>query len=490
MLPKTAVLNLLRWLGIESHIARNAIVMGSAEICVRVLNFAISVLLFRYLDPQEMGALRFVFSAGILFAIIGDGGISRPAVRLITRVPREQLGEWVQALTAARILLNLIMVGLLWFALRSPLSHQLDQTTRLLLAVWSVAVVFQNFRKNAEVVFQAHQEIQYHAFFLLLNRTIALIAQLYLVWRKSDIWGIVAGFIIADAVDLAGSHLFLLYRYGRLRCLPSLKRIRHLFVEGVPFTLNLICQQLRYYLDPVLLKYLFRGTASTVDTQIGLYSSALTFVTTFLFLPNSLLAAVFPELARTYVQDRRRYRSLACDTLNLLFLVGGGLAVTVFFLRQELLPLLYGQKYSDAVPMLGGAVWAIPLVFLATGLSAIFAAGNRQSFATGASWIATASKLVLCYMFLPHYGGLGASYVMVGTEGLLVGILLVELFRWERQVLNLRTLLPATLLHGGAVMILSSAGLPMRAKLVLVVVYALLVAMGAYRIYRRRRLRS
>jgi len=490
MLPKIAVLNLLRWIGLESRIARNTVVMGAAEICARVLNLAISIVLFRYLEPQEMGTLRFVISAGILFAVIGDGGISRPAVRAIARAPREQLGEFIQAITAARIFLNLIMVTLIWIALGSPLSQQLNPPTRLLIMLWSMAVVFQNFRKNAEVVFQALQEIQYHAFFLLLNRSVALIAQLYLVWQRSDVLGIVAAFIVADAVDLAGSHLFLLYRYGPSRCLPTPRLIGQLLVEGVPFLINLICQQLRYYLDPVLLKYLFRGTAATVDTQIGLYSSALTFVTTFLFLPNSLLAVVFPELARTYVQDQKRYRSLACDSLNLLFLIGGGLAVTVFFLRQELLPLLYGNKYSSAVPMLGVAVWAIPLVFLATGLSAIFAAGNRQGFATGGSWIATTSKLVLCYVFLPHFGGLGASYVMVGTEGLLVSILLIELFRWERQVLNLRTLLPAAMLHGAGIWILSSTGLPIGAKLILVLVYASVVATSAYHVYRRRRLRS
>ena len=69
--------------GLESTIARNSVLLLAAEGFGRAANLVISIVLYRYLQPEGAGAYRFVLSYGVLFGICAELGLMRAAVREI-----------------------------------------------------------------------------------------------------------------------------------------------------------------------------------------------------------------------------------------------------------------------------------------------------------------------------------------------------------------------------------------------------------------------
>ncbi len=437
---------LLTKLGFESRIARNSIVLGGAEILVRVLNLFLTIILFRYLKPEGAGVYKFVVNFGILFAVVAEGGISRPAVRALARAGSTQVPKFFGLLVVARLFLCALSILLLFVVFALPLEAYLDQELKILVGLWMFAIFAQAYRRNAEVIFQATQQLGTHSCFMVLNRLVALCGVLMAMAFRGGLTWILAAYVIADVVDALASLVFIIRKYDRPRWPTSPREVVALMREGVPFAVSLICQQLRYYLDAVLLKFLFRGAQRSTEEEIGLYSSAASFVTTFLFLPNTLCASVFPELARCYKSDPKRYGSLAARLVNLLLFIG--LSLSVFFsLFPYMLVFLYGQRYSEAVDMLGIIVWAIPFVFLTVGLSAVFAAADRQGLFTFVSGLATVFKLAGSMILLPEKGGLGAATVFVLAELFAACTLIIIITTTERNVVDWLGIVLIALFH-------------------------------------------
>jgi O-antigen/teichoic acid export membrane protein len=487
---RAKISGLLGMLGFESRIARNSIVLGSAEILVRVLNAVISIILFRYLQPEGAGTLRFVISFGILFSVINEGGISRPAIRSIARAPQEKLGEFLGTLLIARTLLNLLMIAAIAATLESPLGRGIDPATQHLIYLWALSIIFQGFRRNSEIVFQALQQMHYHAAFLVLNRVVALAGQILVVLNHGSIGWVISAYVAADLLDASISLYVVRRRFARAVLPTSPQQLTGLFVEGLPFAVNLLCQQLRYYLDAVLLKYLYRGDSARVEAEIGLYSSATVLVTTFMFIPSSLVAAIFPEMARCYKSDIGRFRSLSRDSLSLLLFVGCGLSVTLYFIRADFLPLIFGHSYRDAVPMLAVAVWSLPFIFVTGGLAAVFAAGDRQAVYSLVSWIATMAKIGGAYFVLPSQGGRGAAAVMVAAEAFMLIMLVAALWGWEPNTVAYRRVVGIVAFHAAGAAILAAAQHSPIWRVAALTVYCVAVAAGTYWLLHKRQLQQ
>jgi O-antigen/teichoic acid export membrane protein len=485
---KTAVTEMLRLGGAESRIARNSAVLLIAESVSRGLSLLAGIVLYRYLGPEGSGTLKFVVNYGTLFSIIAEMGLTRAAIRQIAREDRDAAARTLGHLAALRLAFGALCVGAVWLSLATPLGARLDAQTRLLVVLWSFSVLFQALRRNSEAVFQGFERMHYHALFLVLNRAFSLCGILLLVLGKMGITAVFVVYVLADLLDAAAAAL--LVRNSVIRPVwrmdPAAKLT--LLAAGIPFGLQIFAGQIYYYIDSVLLRFLYPVAADAVEREIGWYGSAYTVVLTLLFIPLSVCNGIFPAMSRAHRTDRRRLGSLFSFGFNLLLLTGLPIAVAFFLLRVEVIRVLYGGQYAAAVPMLAVIIWTLPLSFVAAPMGSVLAATDRQKLVTVGAFLNAVVNIALNLRLIPANGGMGAALATVLTEALGVVVMVSCVMVYHRDLVDHRSALRIAAFHAVAAGIcLAADGTPIWVRIAALAAYGAVVAVWARRMMQARR---
>jgi polysaccharide transporter, PST family len=485
---KEIVNRLLGRAGLESTIARNSVLLLVSEGLGRAVNLIISIMLYRYLQPEGAGAYRFVISYGVLFGICSELGLTRSAVREIARSRREELARTMGHLTVIRSVISAMTLALIWGSLLTPMGASIEPRTKLCIVLWSGSVFFQAFRRNSEIVFQALEKLQYQALFLAVNRVLAVVFVSAAVLAKASIEAVFIGYLAADLVDAVGAAWLVRRRIERpeydLQREPMVRLVR----LGIPFALQQLAGQVHYYVNSVLIYYLLNDDLSLAQREIGLFQSSYQIVLTLVFIPLSVCNSLYAPLSKSYHEDPVRLRSLFSYSFNLFLLAGVPVGLGFFVFRSEFLSIVFGKSYLPAAPMLGWVIWTLPLIFLVMPLGVLLAAADKQRFVTISSFITAGANVLLNLALIPSLRGRGAAIGTTATEVIGVCILLTFVLRFIPGVIERGMALALTLFHGTAialVLLLDGAGLAARAGLFLVYLCAALL-WGLFLIRRRR----
>lgn len=481
-------------LGLGSTIASNSLFLMTAEILSRVINLALIVALFRYLQPEGAGLMRFAMSYGVVLALLTEFGLTRAAVLQLTRGSTDELPVILGRVAALRTILVGVFLLVTALSLFTPLGQPLDGLTKLLIWIWSCSLAAQAFRRNADVVFQGVQKMLPAALLILFNRLLAVIGITLAVVFD---WGIVAVFLAyftADLLESITSALVVRRRFARPHYRISPRAVFALFVAGLPFGLHLVASQIYYYVDTLMLKYLFPADLSAVKREIGYYSNAYQIVLTLLFIPITLCNTMFAPLAGAWHRgDIARLRSLFNYSVLLLLWGGGPLALAFFLFRQEFIVTLFGIEYGPAVPMLAAVIWTLPLLFLGAPVSNFLAATGRQGLVTAAAFASAGFNIILNLYLIPSYGGLGTSISTTATEAFSLVLLIIIALSYQRAVFDFRRVGLALAAQVAAITALilfdrTAPGLPSRIMVYLM--YAAGCAGAIAHVVRQRRLYS
>ena len=85
------------------------------------------------------------------------------------------------------------------------------------------------------------------------------------------------------------------------------------------------------------------------NINLGIYSAALTLVGGFYFLPGVLANAYFPRLSNYFKNDKERLKALFNIFLIKITLLVVPTVLTLYFISNYLIILLYGVEFIDSV---------------------------------------------------------------------------------------------------------------------------------------------
>ncbi|MCX7626098.1 MAG: flippase [Candidatus Sumerlaeaceae bacterium] len=476
----------LLWrVGLNSPIARNSIFLLAAEVVRVAANFIVSVVLGRYLEPERFGIFRFVVNYAVIFAVLTDAGISRVSVRRMARTSPEEHSYLLATLRKTRLALSIGAFCALCISLWFLPAERVTEDARLLIAVYMLSQIFQAFRKDSEVVWQARQQLHYHAALAVVNRLAILAAVLWAVHTKAPLTGVILCYVAVDALDFIVANSLLATQLNRCRLTIGVKEVKELVHEAVPFGLQFLAQHLRYYADAVLLKFLV--PLSRADKTIGLYNSATPFVLTLQFIPTSLAGAVYPELAKCYVTNRGRFCQLSKAFLAILYAVGTGIACILFSTREWVMARTFGFKFLEAAEVLAILAWFLPFFFLSTGLLVVYAAADRQKILSAVNWSSTLIKLIFSFFLVPAFDKQGLAWASLIAEALSVVYLLVAFSQTVKGAIPWKLMALVTTFQGLVFLAIQTA---QPVKIVfwsLLVLQGILTIVGAYILFRHTR---
>jgi O-antigen/teichoic acid export membrane protein len=390
--------------------ARDVVVQLGARIANLALGVVVTALVVRTLGDAGYGEWSSILVSLELVGYFMQFGMASVALREAAADPR-RANEWIGALMLLRLL---AMAPVLAVALVVLLLIQDNQQMLVAGLILLVGMPFGG-TGGMQLVFQ-----------LRVDNTIPMLV----LTLKSVLWGaavlgifLVGGGLVAMAIAMVVTNgigalvlaIAALRITGR-RLRPSRAQLRQLVRIGLPVGISGVLVIAYARIDQLLVF----GIAGDVDA--GYYGAIYHMLEQSHFVPISVLTTVAPIFAASWPHARERLTRVVSLAVELLLIAAlGGLAFAITA-ATPVIRLVFGEDFVPAAP--GLPVLAAAFVFISIGYvttNVLIVAGKTRAMVV-ISAIALVVNVIGNVLLVPSLGFLGAAWITLVTEVIVVGI--------------------------------------------------------------------
>jgi O-antigen/teichoic acid export membrane protein len=394
-----------------SLVARNMLALVFSQFVTTPVSMVVNAVLARSLGAADFGIIYFantVLLVSFLFVEWGSQFLAGEVARNRGEAAKLFGAAAVQRLAFAAIVLMLIP------RVSALLGWDPRLQTVLLLCAGRMAI--GTIGTLCSAVFRGFEKLSWHArttvFGNLLEASI-LVPTLLLGGRLRA--ALVAQLVAAFVTTSVQIALLLRLRIGRPRF--ELRALTGLLKGGLGFLVLDLVVRLQPYIDVTFLSRLARAEA------MGWHSAANRIVGVLLFPATTLSFAIYPTIARLWVEDRAAYEALLRLALRAVALVGIFAATGTLLYADVAIDVIYGaERFGPAAGNLRILAVYVVLVYASIVLGiGIAAARGQVRYAVAQSFCLVVS-LTLDPFLVPRFeraagnGGLGVSTSIVVAE--------------------------------------------------------------------------
>jgi O-antigen/teichoic acid export membrane protein len=419
-------------------VARNSAFGLAAQIIIKVLSFAFSILIVRNLGVEAFGQYSGVIAFGMIFVFLADLGLAPYAVREVARwrdAPNgiERANTLYANLLALRLLLS-ILTGVVIVGVALATGRPLVMVGAIAINAGSLLLYAVQGSSNA--MLSGFERLDLAAGANVVNQLTFVILGGAALWLGMGYYGLVISALLGVALmtliywrsaHALGVHL------GRLDVKGWLPLLR----ASLPFGLIGLALGLSYKFDSFLLS-LTRG-----DAETGYYNAAYNLVFSAVILSNVINTALYPSLSREAARGLRPLLKIYGRALRYLVILSLPIAVGTTALADQIVPWLFKSSYLPAVPALEIVIWVVPLMYASEFLGYVLLISGHEQRAARAVLVSTMVNVALNFVLVPRLGFLAAAVMTVVTEAVLVGQYMWVLAPQLRQLEWAQLLRPA-----------------------------------------------
>jgi O-antigen/teichoic acid export membrane protein len=153
------------------------------------------------------------------------------------------------------------------------------------------------------------------------------------------------------------------------------------------------------------------------DSEIAFYSVPFAAITAVAIVPQAMASSVLPAFASLVGADEtERLRTGFGRAVRLLLVASFAGTALVFGLGSVAVTTIYGDAFSDAVPVLLILASLLPLVPLVTTASGLFFGYGEVKLPLVVLGVASVVNIGLDFMLIPDHGAIGAAIANVGAQ--------------------------------------------------------------------------
>jgi O-antigen/teichoic acid export membrane protein len=403
-------------------ILRNSTILAAAKILSSAIGLGLVVLLPRLLGTVEFGRLYLAISLTAMFGAFANLGLAQVVTREVAR-DRAHTRDYLRRTTILALAFGIGLYAVLPVAV--SLIGYPDHIVHLVL-ILGLGMIVDAWSQMLGSLFSAHERMLVPAVArIAINAvTIGVLLGLRHVSGPSTVAVAVAVvMVLATVVSLVIQGVGVRYLEGfRRKAAPLELPWRSLVRAGFPF---LAWQVLGLFYFRIAVIMLGRMTS---DATVGWYGAASRLLDGLTFIPDILMTATFPVVARLWTTSPAEFQAASRKTLDLLLTATVPIVVTLCVLAYDIVDFLFTiRDFGPSVPILRINALTLGALFVDYYLATILMAVGRERKWLAVSAGACVLNPVLNWVLIPltdaRYGngGVGAAVATLVTEVFVLG---------------------------------------------------------------------
>lgn len=371
----------------------------------------------RIFGAEAFGQFTLAHLLAIIFLYLSDFGID---LLFTTDLARER--QHATQLFCRFASLKVIFVGGALVVMMLLIGgSDFSPGTRLLLCLFVPSVVFTAISNFVFALFRGFEQLQHQTRISFLQNVALLLSLAIMALTRAPLWLFATAYTLSRAVGVILA----------VRTALTLIDGRHLrlkFDEGVallqrvwPFGIHLILAVLLFHLDTLLLSF-FED-----DYSVGIYQAVMKLVTLTLILPDVLIQAMLPTLARLHSENEYLWLRLGRFVNKTLLFVSLPLAFVFVNYPDTIISLVYGStEFAAAIPLMQLAGAMIVFRFVLETYGVMLTAQGEQWRRTRAVVLATTLALAGNLYAIPRFSRQGALTIALAVSAVLMVTLMLS----------------------------------------------------------------
>lgn len=372
----------------ENSVRQNSFWLLFSRLTAQGLAILFIALIARRLDIQSFGQFTFIAAFALIGNTFTNFGTDTYIIREVART--KQITPLVPRALGLQILLSALWV-LVTVSLKPNSPLLLYSLSLFPLSMFSVAAASLRAFERMDLVWTLS----------LANGLVQLIAALL----ASDLWTLCLFLLIGQTLIAVFSYLVCAASLPAFSLLPLVDP-RPLLKLTLPFAALTLLLVLSQRLGVLTVSALLG------DSSTGIFSAVARVVDGLKLGHYAILGALLPVISRGTLEAKQKFRK------GFVFLIGSTLLMAVFlsvFPRIVIL-ILYGEKFTAAIPLLSLLGWSLIPYTVSSFVSYDLIAQRREKTLVKATAISLVIFLVLYLWLIPSFNLIGAIYAALVGE--------------------------------------------------------------------------
>jgi O-antigen/teichoic acid export membrane protein len=402
-----------------------------------LIAFLVTVLVIRYLGPEQFGLLSYAISFYGLFAALSILGLETITIRELVKNPAER-----DKLLGTVFVLRLIggVGALILIALTLIISSE-DSFTSLLILIISTSLIFQSFNV-VDYYFRAEVKAKYSVYVQLASVLITSAIKILLIIIEAPL--IYFAVVISVEFVIAAIGFIIVYKsvgfklsVGRFQKSVAVQLLK----DSWPLILTGVVVSIYMKIDQVMIKNILNAE------QVGFYAAAVRLSEAWYFIPIALTNSLFPAIVNAKQISKEFYNNRMQKLYDILAWMAIAIAVPVSFFSEEIINIIFGNEFQAGAPVLAIYIWAGVAVFLGVASTQFLINENFTKLSFLRTFIGMILNVALNFILIPIYGIVGAAFATLVSYT--IAVVLIGIFPKARRqfIMMIKSLLFINLLN-------------------------------------------
>ena len=387
-------------------IFKNLIINFSSAIIVSLLSLVFTVIIARYLGSSAYGMFSYALSYIAIFIAFNDFGFATVAIRDIAKDPSKTQRYFSNIFTLKLIFSVIVFLAALVIV---PVLRKDPLQIKILLLFTTAGFIYM-FQLSYRWIFQAHQVFEYDALLNVVQGIVSLALLLLVIFLKKGLLAIAGTWILLNLIVTAIGFMSAL-RIVKFQFALDKELLKKILPSALVLGIISVVSILYLYVDKVIL---FQMKSSQ---EVGLYSAAskiMLFVRGIVFL---YISVAFPAFSSFSVNMSDRYfHKFLTRSFYYILIFTSAIALGGTILAPQIMTLIFGAGYVDAIPSLRIVIWALPLTCLSGLILCSFVGVGRNKESLFVCVAGLLINIIINICFIGTYGYYATSIAVVISE--------------------------------------------------------------------------
>jgi O-antigen/teichoic acid export membrane protein len=393
------------------RIARNSLILYSAEIINRAATFAFAIYAANALGSEVFGQLSFALTLVVMVNIFSDFGLSTLLVKKVAQKgsEKDEQASRVLILKYCFSMLNLV-IALAYLSLVDAVNE-----VWVFTLISGVGLVIASYPQVMSAVYRGLNRTPFDGLTKIVYGLLNAGGGILALMLNYGLAGIAVGTLFASTV-----YFFITFFINRRYRLIKISIVRPftvkpylaVFQSSLPFGALALLGIIYFRIDTVMLQHM----KGSVD--VGVYNAAYRLLEVLLIIPSVFSLVLLPVLSDALAKSNHNAIEILTQQIIRYFsYISIPVAVIFTLFAHQIIDMFYPiNEYEGSVRPLQILVWAIVAIFISGTTSTLINSGKLPQINT---WIALAMVVInisLNFLWIPKWGIVGASVATVITE--------------------------------------------------------------------------